>query len=425
MTMIININSNKELKQKVLNWLMPFNTFCFLDNHSYADELGSVECLAAAGVRRKIQANSGSALDDLQTFIGDGGKWLFGHLGYDLKNEVEGLSSNLFDGVQFPDLFFFEPEIVVKISRNQLEIHADNPELIYAAIEKCSADLPVAHKEKYSLQSRFSKKEYCLQLEKLREHIKRGDCYEINFCQEFYEESATINPFVVYKDLCALSPNPFSALYRLENKWLICASPERFIRKNGKEIYSQPIKGTAARNLDNTEADQRNKSDLLASEKDRSENVMIVDLVRNDLSRICKKGSVKVDQLFGVYSFPQVHQMISTIKGELEDQVNFSTIIKSVFPMGSMTGAPKRKVLELTEKYERTKRGIYSGALGYLSPEGNFDFNVVIRSIMYNEERKYLSYQVGGGITYASDPNLEWEECLLKANAIKRVLEGA
>ena len=425
MTMIININSNKELKQKVLNWLMPFNTFCFLDNHSYADELGSVECLAAAGVRRKIQANSGSALNDLQTFIGDGGKWLFGHLGYDLKNEVEGLSSNLFDGVQFPDLFFFEPEIVVKITRNQLEIHADNPELIYAAIEKCSANLPVTHKVKYSLQSRFSKEEYCLQLEKLREHIKRGDCYEINFCQEFYEESATINPLVVYKDLCALSPNPFSALYRLENKWLICASPERFIRKNGKEIYSQPIKGTAARNLGDAEADQRNKSALLASEKDRSENVMIVDLVRNDLSRICKKGSVKVDQLFGVYSFPQVHQMISTIKGELEDQVNFSTIIKSVFPMGSMTGAPKRKVLELTEKYERTKRGIYSGALGYLSPEGNFDFNVVIRSIMYNEERKYLSYQVGGGITYASDPNLEWEECSLKANAIKKVLEGA
>jgi para-aminobenzoate synthetase component 1 len=422
--MIININSNKELKQKVLNWLMPFNTFCFLDNHSYADELGSVECLAAVGVRREIQANAGSALEDLQTFIGDGGNWLFGHLGYDLKNEVEGLSSNLFDGIQFPDLYFFEPEIVVKLSGNQLEIHADDPELVYAAIEKCSAEFPLSQKEKYSLQSRFTKEEYCSQLEKLREHIKRGDCYEINFCQEFFSENTTINPLLVYDDLCKLSPNPFSALYRLENKWLICASPERFLRKNGKEIYSQPIKGTAARNLGDTEADQRNKTSLLTSEKDRSENVMIVDLVRNDLSRICKKGSVIVEELFGVYSFPQVHQLISTIKGVLKEEENFSSIIKAVFPMGSMTGAPKRKVLELTEKYERTKRGIYSGALGYISPEGDFDFNVVIRSIMYNENKKYLSYQVGGGITYASDPNLEWDECLLKANAIKKVLEG-
>ena len=425
MMMTININSAEQLKQKVLNWLMPFNTFCFLDNHSYADELGSVECLAAAGVRQKIKANAGIALEQLQEFIGEGGKWLFGHLGYDLKNEIEGLQSNQFDGVQFPDLFFFEPEVVIKISGNQLEIHANNPEEVYKAIMACSEKPPIHNKEQFSLNSRFSKTEYCLQLEKIKEHIRRGDCYEINFCQEFFAENAKINPLTVYSDLCKISPNPFSALYRLDNKWLLCASPERFIRKNGKEIYSQPIKGTAARNLGDADADQKNKAALFASEKNRSENVMIVDLVRNDLSRVCKKGTVKVEELFGVYSFPQVHQLISTIKGELKEEENFSSIIKAVFPMGSMTGAPKRKVLELTEKYERTKRGIYSGALGYLSPDGNFDFNVVIRSIMYNEDRKYLSYQVGGGITYASNPESEWEECLLKANAIKKVLEGA
>jgi para-aminobenzoate synthetase component 1 len=174
--------------------------------------------------------------------------------------------------------------------------------------------------------------------------------------------------------------------------------------------------------LNNTEADQQLKTQLQQSEKDRTENVMIVDLVRNDLSRICKEGSVKVDELFGVYTFPQVHQMISTISGDLKENVDFTDMIKATFPMGSMTGAPKRKVMELIERYERTKRGIYSGAVGYISPEKDFDFNVVIRSILYNASNQYLSYLVGGGITSQSDPENEYEECLLKAEAIKQVL---
>jgi para-aminobenzoate synthetase component 1 len=150
---------------------------------------------------------------------------------------------------------------------------------------------------------------------------------------------------------------------------------------------------------------------------------MVVDLVRNDLSKVCEEGTVQVDELFGIYSFPQVHQMISTISGKLKNNISFSEIIRATFPMGSMTGAPKRRVMQLIEQYETTKRGIFSGAVGYISPDGDFDFNVVIRSIMYNKSSGYLSFQTGSAITFYSDPQAEWEECLLKAEAMKKVFQ--
>jgi para-aminobenzoate synthetase component 1 len=168
--------------------------------------------------------------------------------------------------------------------------------------------------------------------------------------------------------------------------------------------------------------DEQNKEELFHSSKDRSENVMVVDLMRNDLSKICKEGTVNVDELYGIYSFPQVHQMISTISGELKKNISFSEIIQATFPMGSMTGAPKKKVMELIEQYEKTKRGIFSGAVGYISPAGDFDFNVVIRSIMYNSMSGYLSFQTGSAVTFYSDPEKEWDECILKAEAMKKVL---
>jgi para-aminobenzoate synthetase component 1 len=232
----------------------------------------------------------------------------------------------------------------------------------------------------------------------------------------------TIEPVQVYRALASLSPNPFSALYRVNEHWLICASPERYLRKQGRHLLSQPIKGTAPRSI-NSKEDQELKDQLQQSAKDRSENVMVVDLVRNDLSRICEEGSVKVDELFGIYTFPQVHQMISSVTGTLKDNISFEEIIRASFPMGSMTGAPKKKVLELIEKYERTKRGVFSGAVGYITPSGDFDFNVVIRSILYNQTSKYLSFQAGSGITFYSDAKNEWEECLVKAAAIRKVLE--
>jgi para-aminobenzoate synthetase component 1 len=233
-----------------------------------------------------------------------------------------------------------------------------------------------------------------------------------------------VDPLTLYKRLSEASPNPFSCYYRINHSYLLCASPERYITRKGNRLMSQPIKGTSARIKEDAGADDAAKKALYASAKDRSENVMVVDLVRNDLSRICKEGTVQVDELYGIYTYPQVHQMISTISGEQKDGVSFWEILQATFPMGSMTGAPKIRVMELIEQYELSRRGLFSGAVGYMAPNGDFDFNVVIRSIFYNESNSHLSYQVGGGITWYSHPEEEYEECMLKALAIKAVLAG-
>lgn len=305
-----------------------------------------------------------------------------------------------------------------------MTIEADDPATVFEQIRKTSVMTGDHDSHDLRIQQKTGRDEYLAIIRKLQQHILRGDCYEINFCQEFFAENAVIDPLQVYKNLSEISPNPFSGLYRQGDRWLLCASPERFIRKEGRRILSQPIKGTAKRVLNDQQEDQQLKEQLYHNPKDRSENVMVVDLVRNDLAKICEEGSVKVDELYGIYSFPQVHQMISTISGEIKKDVSFADIIQATFPMGSMTGAPKKRVMELIEQYEKTKRGIFSGAIGYISPEGDFDFNVVIRSILYNAADQYLSFQAGSAITFYSDAEAEWDECLLKAGAIIRVLSG-
>ena len=231
----------------------------------------------------------------------------------------------------------------------------------------------------------------------------------------------SIDPFFIYQKLSELSPNPFSSFYKLNDKFLLCASPERYLKKMGDKIISQPIKGTLKREI-NFEEDEIKKQEFFVNEKERSENVMIVDLVRNDLSKICEEGSVEVDELYKIYSFPHVHQMISTVSGKIAVNKKIKEIISATFPMGSMTGAPKKRVMELIEKYERSRRGLFSGAVGYINPENDFDFNVVIRSILYNETTHYVSIPAGAAITFSSDPEKEYEECLLKVEAMKKVL---
>lgn len=416
------VNDFEATKDKVLNWAKQFNTFCFLDNHQYQILPHTVECLLAAGEKRMISAAAGSALNELGQFMQERKSWLFGHLSYDLKNEIEALLSGHCDIVDFPDLFFFEPEIIIRLSADEMTIEADDAAAIYDQVEK-TVNSPLTIPGTVQIKSRFSREQYIDNVHQLQKHIARGDCYEVNYCQEFFTENAIIDPLYIYKKLSGASPNPFSALYRVHDKWLICASPERFLKKSGNSVISQPIKGTSKREINNVSADELNKQSLYNSTKDRSENVMVVDLVRNDLAKVCREGTVQVDELFGIYSFPQVHQMISTVSGELKAQISFEEIIRATFPMGSMTGAPKKRVMELIEQYEHTRRGIFSGAVGYITPDGDFDFNVVIRSIMYNETSKYLSFQAGSGITFYSDAEQEWEECLLKAEAIKKVLE--
>jgi para-aminobenzoate synthetase component 1 len=278
-----------------------------------------------------------------------------------------------------------------------------------------SAALP-----KLSFNSRLSKEEYIQRIVALKEHIRNGDCYEINYCNEAFVEGITVNARDVFRKLNAASPAPFAAFYQNDGQFMLSASPERFIAKDGNVVRSQPIKGTARRGAYEAE-DERLKEELRSSEKEQAENVMIVDLVRNDLARSCEVGSIEVEELFGIYSFPRVHQMISTVRGKLRDGVPFADAIRYAFPMGSMTGAPKHKVMQLIDLYEAARRDLFSGSVGYISPDGDFDFSVVIRSLFYNADTRYLSYQTGGAITWGSNPESEWEELRLKAAAMERI----
>jgi para-aminobenzoate synthetase component I len=410
----------------MLSWCNQFNICCFLDNQHYHLPHHSFECMAAAGSVQTLVTTAGTAFEQLQQLYEQHKDWLFGHLSYDLKNETEGLSSRNADHIGFPDLCFFIPEVILQLSEHELLIGAFDArhETIFHQI--CAVEPITSFHQQLptSINNRINKETYIHTVQQLQQHILRGDCYEINFCQEFFAEHVSIDPMSVYCSLSDTSPNPFAAYYKTGQQYLLCASPERYIKKEGDHIFSQPIKGTSQRNLQDAGEDVKNKEDLYSSAKDRSENVMIVDLVRNDLSKICVEASVQVDELFGIYSFPQVHQMVSTVSGQLRSDIHFIEAIKATFPMGSMTGAPKKRVMELIEQYEQTRRGIFSGAVGYITPEGDFDFNVVIRSIMYNASNKYLSFQAGSAITFYSDPEKEYEECLLKAAAIKKVLGG-
>ncbi len=417
----------------MLNWANRFNICCFLDNHNYELPGKNYEGICAAGILDSINIPAGNAFNLLKDFHQKHLDWIFGHLSYDLKNEIEVLTSELPDYIGFPDLHFFVPEVIVFLSENEMKIGLTEEHHEEVLNEILSQELTGIHNRNNvepgdlisvanPVRSRFTREQYIETVNSLRDHILRGDCYEINFCQEFYIPEIKIDPLKIFVELDKTSPNPFAAFYKYNDKYCLCASPERYLRKKGMELISQPIKGTIIRDRFNDQQDEANRNQLRNSEKEKAENVMVVDLVRNDLSKVCKEGSVAVKELFGIYSFPQVHQMISTIRGELRNDLNWIEALRQCFPMGSMTGAPKKRVLELIEKYEQSRRGIFSGAIGYVDPEENFDFNVVIRSILYNEASGYLSFQAGSAITYASDAEAEYEECLLKASAIKKVL---
>lgn len=409
----------------MLSWANRFNICAFLDNHQYRASDTSVECLVACGSTNCLVLPA--SLQQAELFLQEHkGKWIFGHLGYDVKNQIESLQSSHPDYIQFPDLFFFVPAIVILLKEQHLFITVYDQSDAAAIYEQINTAMPAqaSPQPAINIHPRMSRETYVSTISQLKQHIQRGDCYEINYCQEFYATDIVIDPLSMYQQLTTVSPNPFACYYRLNNQYLLCASPERFLQKKGNRLLSQPIKGTVPRNLENEESDRLLIEQLRNSEKDKSENVMVVDLVRNDLSKVCEKGSVTVSELFGIYSFPQVHQMISTVEGVLDASHGFEGIVKACFPMGSMTGAPKKKVMELIEQYELTKRGLYSGAVGYINPNGDFDFNVVIRSILYNSSNRYLGYQVGGGITFYSDPEKEYEECMVKAAAIRKVLSG-
>ncbi len=381
--------------------------------------------LLAFGEGNNIISNSGNSIAQLSDFLQtNSGQYIFGFLSYDLKNEIEKLSSNNVDGLNFPDVCFWIPKYVVKLRNEHFEFvqGEKNSEslafLNYFLEEETDQNF---HRYDFNFTPRISKEEYIKQVNKLKHHIQIGNIYEVNFCQEFYAKNVSIDyPFDAYFKLNNITKAPFSCYFHMDDYSIFGGSPERFLKKVGSKLISEPIKGTAKRGFSKAEDDELIQA-LVSDPKERAENVMIVDLVRNDLSKIATKNSVQVEELCQIYSFETVHQMISRISCEIAESISFTDIIKATFPMGSMTGVPKIRAMELIEEHESFKRGVYSGSIGYIKPNGDFDFNVVIRSLLYNQKNNYLSCSVGGALTILSDPEKEYEECLVK---VKRILDG-
>jgi para-aminobenzoate synthetase component I len=416
----MNINEQNfiDLKTKMLNWANQFNIFCLLDNNEYNFEQPAFECLLAIGCVRSFTFTGVGDFKKFQSFFDKNPTWLFGHLGYNAGQNAYVQKQE----TAFGDGFFFEPEIVLKLTHNKIEVLKSNVDEAIILYEiNTATNFKTDKKAAFNIIPAVSKEAYVQTIQQLQLHIQRGDCYEINFCQQFIAAAATINAVDTYLKLTEVSPAPFGAFYKLNNNYCLCASPERFLQKKGNQLISQPMKGTSRRDADETK-DALNKKHLIESAKERSENVMVVDLVRNDMSMVCEKNSVKVKELFGMYSFPQVHQMISTVEGTVAADLPFIKIIEACFPMGSMTGAPKQKVMELIEQYEETDRGLFSGSIGYITPNADFDFNVVIRSIFYNETKQQVSFFAGSGITFYSNAEEEYDECMAKAEGLMKVL---
>lgn len=423
---VLLIDNPQSFKVQILHWSNQFEVCTFLDNHAYDSPYGALDCIAAVSPVSFIALDSVNA-QAIDAFIQKhNGEWIFAHFNYEYHSITEPNTKANLTG--FPIAYLYTPAIVIELTGNQVTIQSDteNPLTLFDQIR--GFKVPVAEvkntKSSTSIIPFISKAAYLEAIQKILALIRRGDFYEINYCQAFEVEHLSAHPVEVYSNLMEVSPTPFACFYKNSSDYLLCASPERYLQKKGNQLISQPIKGTIKRNLHNDVDDKLQIETLQNSSKDKSENVMVVDLVRNDLSRICEQGSVKVSELFGIYSFPQVHQMISTVTGTLSSNTLFSEILEATFPMGSMTGAPKKSVMETIDALEPTKRGLYSGTVGYFNPAGDFDFNVVIRSIFFNSDTKKASYGVGGGITIYSDPEKEYEECLLKATAIKKVLSG-
>ncbi len=422
------IANPKKIKAQLLRWSQQFEAVVWLNSNTHKDKYSSYDAILAVDVFTAIKTDYYDAFNNLKDYQSITKDWIFGYLTYDLKNDNETLKSTNFDGLEFPDLYFFQPKKIFLFKGNTLEIqylnsvnHEIETDLKLILENSTKQSKKVLNQIKIKL--RLQKGDYINKVKHMLSHIQRGDIYEANFCQEFYAENSTIHPLETFNTLNKISKPPFATFLKIEDKFLLSASPERYLKKQGQHVISQPIKGTAKRSNTKIE-DLKLAQNLSKDEKERSENIMIVDLVRNDLSHTATKGSVKVEELCKVYSFLQVHQMISTVTSKVAKDTNPVNIIKTTFPMGSMSGAPKISALKIIEDLEETKRGLYSGAVGYFKPNGDFDFNVIIRSILYNATKKYISYSVGSAITAKSDPLKEYEECLIKAKAMRQVLDN-
>jgi len=407
--------------QKSLYWAETQPPFMFLNGNNYTTLNEPFPVILACGASATLNGTGNNSFKELETFKWEKGFPLFGFLSYDLKNQLENLESTHTNILKFPPSFFFQPEHLLHFSTDYVEIFSPRAEKIFEAIK--AAKIPDKQRTNINFTPDMGKEEYIKKVCSIQKDIENGEVYELNFCMNFSASDVKIVSVNTYVALSEASPTPFSCLFSSDTHSIISASPERFLKKSGTKIIAQPMKGTIKRGA-TKEEDLLLIEQLRNSEKEIAENMMITDLLRNDLAKSCETGSVQVEDAFGIYPFPSVYQMISTVTGTIKKDIHPIEVIKNAFPMGSMTGAPKIRAMELIDTYENSFRGAYSGAAGFITKDGDFDLNVLIRSMFYNKTTQTLSFSVGSAITYDSNPELEYEECLLKAERIFKVMGG-
>jgi para-aminobenzoate synthetase component 1 len=422
-TTSIKISNPAAFKVKALEWANRFKLFVAYDSSDYAqDHYHKYDWLLVVDSVDFIQPLH-NFFEEVEIFHQKNKGSIYGWLNYDCQTETHGITHTQPSTIQFPNCYFFSPRYILSMEENTLTVNRNYPETfeIVEQIEK--TELTKAVLNPMVFKPKTSREKYLSNIERIKQKIENGDFYELNYCTEIIAEDVTINPIDTFLSLNHKSKAPFSTLLKWQNNFALCASPERFICKRKNKIISQPIKGTISRGKD-IEEDESLKSILQNSSKERAENVMIVDLVRHDLTPYAKTSSINVDELCGIYTFNSLHQMISTVSAELADAKDGIKAIKAAFPMGSMTGAPKHEVLKNIMELETSARGLFSGTIGYTDRDGDFDFNIVIRTIFYSEDKKTISIKTGGAITYDSIPEKEYEEVLLKRKILLEVLGG-
>lgn len=416
---VFNLKNHPDIKAQLLDWARDSSPIAWYDSNDYPHQNNDFDAILALETFEENPWHTSEK--ELQTVLGT--DWLFGFFSYEYNAAWEQVTPTNPAFLSVPKLQFFKPKKIWLLKGDLLTalyLESDNPAVDFERITN-STTRTEASLTAIDLSPRISKDIYLQHASALKDHIMRGDIYEVNYCMEWYADEVDVSPMALFNALNNIGKTPFSAFLSFDNTYLMSASPERFLQRRGDTLISQPIKGTAARHEDAI-MDKSVAEALKLDTKERSENIMITDLVRNDLSRIAQKGSVAVSEQCAVYPFAQVHQMISTVKAQCDPDFTSLDVINACFPMGSMTGAPKQRAMELINQYEHGQRGLYSGAVGYFAPNGDFDFNVVIRSLVYDAASKYLSTHVGSALTAAADPSKEYDECQLKVKAIKRVL---
>ncbi len=388
---------------------------------AFREPLDRFDWLAAGGClrRHRVKEATAEAWSELAAAWRAKPTWWFGVLAYDAKKAFEKTAQSGHPAtLDQADWDFYEPEWVLTCQNGQLMLHLPSampqrPEEWWAEIQDRAAPL-LAPKpiETMVWRSGWTGDEYCDHAKSLQDLIYEGDLYEVNLCVPWHS-AGYADPVEVYSTLQAAADAPMAGLHRSGETWLISASPERYVtvRQEGeiRKAYSQPIKGTVDR--------RESAETLLTSEKERAENTMIVDLVRHDLSRVAAPGSVQVPRYLQVRSLPTVHHLVSTVEATLRPEMDWISVIQASFPMGSMTGAPKIRAMQRIEEHECARRGWYSGALGYVMPSGECDFNVVIRSLLADSSAHNWTGWAGSALTVLSDPQTEWEEIQLKMKA--------